>query len=367
MEAIYAAQETLPRITGGGFRREKSSHEPGWNYNVYRPDSRNAARMVDRYSLIRFRGSTQQIGRVLKSLSVAFQLKRKIRGGLLSKPEYVFNPRALLSRLRWSETRKHQFVDVLLPWGVLIRARPSDTIGRALATFGIYDLTALETISRLLEPGETAIDVGANIGCMTSLMAWRVGSRGKVISFEPCSSVHAELIENAARWTGTTLCIRQEALSDSAGEAVLNIPELFSGNRGTASLEPQANTLSSETVRTERLDNIVGAESIGLMKIDVEGHEYACLKGASEMLSGGRCRDILFEESGTYPTASQILLQSFGYSVFRLSRSFWGPTLCAPESNRSNIRSILANCLATREPKRAHERLKPHGWTVLHP
>jgi FkbM family methyltransferase len=43
---------------------------------------------------------------------------------------------------------------------------------------------------------ETVLDIGANIGYLTVLMAHKVGPAGRVIAFEPVPSVYARLCEN---------------------------------------------------------------------------------------------------------------------------------------------------------------------------
>jgi FkbM family methyltransferase len=49
------------------------------------------------------------------------------------------------------------------------------------------------------EPGR-AVDVGANIGYMTSLMAHKVGLSGKVIAFEPHPAIYKRLVNNVQDW-----------------------------------------------------------------------------------------------------------------------------------------------------------------------
>src|ERR687886_1998553 len=103
----------------------------------------------------------------------------------LDKPEYFFRPTQLIQRLRQHlihKTPSGEFEKIRLPWGVDIRVRPTETIGSSICRLGVYDLTVSEVIWRLLEPGEQAVDVGANIGYMTSLMAARVGKTGNVTS-----------------------------------------------------------------------------------------------------------------------------------------------------------------------------------------
>jgi len=58
--------------------------------------------------------------------------------------------------------------------------------------FGTHEPGVVQGLEELVQPGWTAIDVGANIGYFTLLMAKRVGPQGKVIAFEPLAEHPAE-------------------------------------------------------------------------------------------------------------------------------------------------------------------------------
>lgn len=89
----------------------------------------------------------------------------------INKPEYLYRPRQALQRIAQTLRPQPKTFQAVLPWGLRMWVRPSEDLGSALWRFGIYDLPLSETIWRLLDPGETAIDVGANIGYVTGLMA----------------------------------------------------------------------------------------------------------------------------------------------------------------------------------------------------
>ena len=102
----------------------------------------------------------------------------------LNRPEYIFRPRQICNRLLSPLQKKtNESKDVVLPWGAEFRvnANPSDTVSYSIWLKGIYDVSLTEIIWRLLVPGEIALDVGANIGHVTSLMASTVGTKGKVL------------------------------------------------------------------------------------------------------------------------------------------------------------------------------------------
>src|SRR5262249_53237691 len=154
---------------------------------------------------------------------------------------------------------------VRLPGGLRIRVRPNEEIGRSLCTYGLYDLVTTEALVRLLEPGELALDIGANIGYMTGIMAARLGSRGRVISFEPSRRLFQELSLNVREWSTMAqlapIEAHQLAISSRSGNAVLYLPEAFSRNSGLATLEArQDRDCVAENVQTIDLDGFMGPE-----------------------------------------------------------------------------------------------------------
>src|SRR5947208_1901642 len=60
-----------------------------------------------------------------------------------------------------------------------------DLVGRALYFFGDLDPKLTWVIRRLLEPGDIALDIGANLGFLSLFMAKIVGAHGAVHAFEP--------------------------------------------------------------------------------------------------------------------------------------------------------------------------------------
>src|SRR5262249_40368249 len=116
--------------------------------------------------------------------------------GLL-KPCYVFAPRTLVRRIGMSlRSAQTSVTRVRLPWGAEIEVNSDEGIGRELLHQGVFAIAVSEPAWRLREPGDLAVDVGANVGYMTTLFAARVGSQGRVESFEPHPGVFARLRQN---------------------------------------------------------------------------------------------------------------------------------------------------------------------------
>ena len=103
-------------------------------------------------------------------------------------------------------------------------------------------------------------------------------------------------------------------------------------------------------------------DKIGVLKIDIEGHEHAALVGAERLLSVGCIRDIIFEEHEPLPTAVSRLLESHGYKIFLLRKNTLRPTLVPTPCKRP---PALPNYLATLDAERAQARFKKSGFLSL--
>ena len=162
------------------------------------------------------------------------------------------------------------------------------------ATGNYEDYTA-KVVNHLLESGDSAVDVGANIGFFTLLMAARVGPSGRVWAFEPSPSTRVRLRRNVELNHFANVTIREEAVSDVDG-----LSAFFCGrddHSGVASLRPMPSSGSTYQVRTCRLPNVIPSPSrLRLIKIDIEGAEHLALAGM-ELLLQKRQPDLIVELS----------------------------------------------------------------------
>jgi FkbM family methyltransferase len=259
---------------------------------------------------------------------------------------------------------------VELPWGLPLEVYRSDAIGFSIIAGRIFDPCITETLHRLIDPGDLVVDVGAHVGYITSLAAVRAGRDGSVIAFEPHPTVSELLAANAARW-GTAediapVEIRHEALSDRSGTGELDPGPAFTDNMGLASLrEPGGDeTPGTLLVSLQRLDDVIRARSVGLLKIDVEGHEHAVLRGAGRLLSERLIRDIVFEDHNPYPSDATRVAEEAGYRLLSLANSLFGLRLSAPEARGDIAGWPGPSYLATLAEGRARRRLGPRGWQV---
>ena len=291
----------------------------------------------------------------------------------IKRPEYIFRPSQIIRRLRHEFRSSSVGYEVVqLPWGLPLRVQPSESIGAVISRAGVHELPVCEVIGRLVDPGDIAVDTGANIGQMTSLMAMRAGPKGEVIAFEPHPAIFQELQHNISVWqqssflAPTTAC--NAALSDHMGIAQLMVPTIFNSNHGIAFL---AGTRRLEVgkdwyeVPVTVLDaSVTAGRQVGLLKIDVEGHELKVLEGARHLVASDLIRDIVFEDWGAPPTPSIKFLESAGYTIYRIERKLFGPMLVPAAAPHTDALENSANYLATRDSRRALARMAKPGWAV---
>src|SRR5512139_1143204 len=86
--------------------------------------------------------------------------------------------RAVLEGAAWLEVKRCRH-------GVFAYNRNDIYIGRSLSVYGEYSEAEVAFLSRLLAPGDTVVEAGANIGSITVPLARVVGAGGRLIGFEP--------------------------------------------------------------------------------------------------------------------------------------------------------------------------------------
>ena len=287
------------------------------------------------------------------------------------KPCYVFAPRVLARRVRLQLFGLHSPEQtVSLPWGARLEVNANEGIGRELVRQNLFDIAVTEACWRLLRPGDLAVDVGANVGYLTSLFAARVGSHGSVVSFEPHPRIFERLSRNTRNFRQdpdtARIQLHECALGDRDGTARLLQPEVFGINEGSSTVVPQAGASGGFDIRLTRLDTAIPDRDIALLKIDVEGFEGQVLAGAESLLKRGKIRHIIYEAHDCERSPLHALLGGFGYSVFGLGHHLFGLKMTAGDAAPAvDRRWESPSYLATLEPGVALRALRKRGWQVL--
>lgn len=149
--------------------------------------------------------------------------------------------------------------------------------------YGLYELSTIRLLRRLIKPGDHVVDAGANIGYLTLHMARMVGPLGRVDAFEPEPGNLARLQAHLARnGMQDRVKVYACALSDHQGKAPMyRWPEDdLKHNHGCASLySDYSDTAQTLTVECCKLDDHFDGDIPKLIKMDIEGAEPMMVEG----------------------------------------------------------------------------------------
>jgi len=194
-------------------------------------------------------------------------------------------------------------------YGFRYKADLGDWLGQYVYLTGVYEPPTAHVISTLLSPGDTFIDVGANSGFFTLLASRRVGSMGRVLSFEPLPSMRARITGNLGLNKMENVTLYGAALSNAVGE--IQFYEGPKGHKGLSSMRPIEESTTLQ-VPTMPLDDLAGSiPSVKLIKIDVEGAEQLVIEGMEKLLDQHHPY-LIIEMTDQY-------LKAFGHSAEGLS------------------------------------------------
>ena len=142
----------------------------------------------------------------------------------------------------------------------------------------------LEGCKALLQPGDTVLDIGANIGVYTRFCSQFVGPSGQVHSLEPMPETFSYLTGNVrAIGLKNVTCYNLAASDKDQTHARMSMPEYTTG--GANIYEARLSDDGNIPVKTARLDTLFPHLTPRLIKCDVEGHELACINGALDLIA----------------------------------------------------------------------------------
>jgi FkbM family methyltransferase len=196
----------------------------------------------------------------------------------------------------------------------------------------------LRFLPQIVPKGRVSIDVGANKGVYSHLLARLSQS---VEAFEPNPKSYRIL----NRALPANVVAHQVALSDRAGTAELIIPKSSHGySNQTASLNPRKRTETAGIVAVpQRTLDSYGFANVGFIKIDVEGFEQAVFAGARETIMRERpVIQVELEEQHTGKKIEDLLagVLAFGMDGFFLKDGVLRPLAdFDPEQNRKAFQS----------------------------
>ena len=202
----------------------------------------------------------------------------------------------------------------------------------AIYLTGAFEPNTIASYKQLLNPGDVAIDIGANIGAHTLHLAEAVGSSGQVLAVEPATEIFLKLKENLRQNPNLVDRVHAFQVMLMVEDSMEFPKEIYA--RWPLKGSPKAHPLhggvavSTEGAIIKSLDSMldeIDIKQVNLIKLDVDGYELDVLLGAAETIRRYKPA-IIFEHSpytseerNIAPNSIINFLKSMDYSFFDLS------------------------------------------------
>lgn len=181
---------------------------------------------------------------------------------------------------------------VELTWGDRMELQLFDFLPDFVFRFGMWEPGASAVMAGHLRSGDTAIDLGANIGCHTLLMSRLVGSSGRVVAVEAVPTTASVLRANLARNPrAANVTVVEAAVGVEASEATIFVADRSTGAAGIGKTWDEEFTGSTFVLQVRPVRELLDREVVGsarLVKLDFEGGEMGV---AADLLEHGWLRD----------------------------------------------------------------------------
>ena len=255
-------------------------------------------------------GRTPDLATEIRPIGGSRQTFREFLSSLLASPEFGYSSGIFPSnRMLMSEVEGFRF------W-----FNSSDREMGVPMALGMYEPHVVAALKKMLRPGMRCLDIGAQPGFFTCLMASRVGESGSVTAFEPMPKSFRILERNVLENKFFGRVIRHNVAASAKTSEVDGV--------AVSNMYVVGNVDGGEPVRfkTIPIDEVV-IEPIDLVKIDIEGHEPSALAGMCKII--GRFRPVIITEANEYwlrkcsSTNSNEYVQKlvdYGYDVHDLNK-----------------------------------------------
>lgn len=163
--------------------------------------------------------------------------------------------------------------------GTLWYHRDDPLIAPAVKEHGMWEPDISSLLPKVLRPGMTFVDVGANIGYFPVMAAKLVGSSGRVFAVEPeprnLGLLRANLWRNGVR----NCSVLPMAAYHQSGHVTMALNE----EMRAAWIVPGYDT--TFLVPCARLDDVLVSRRVDVMKVDAEGADHLVVRGAENLIA----------------------------------------------------------------------------------
>jgi FkbM family methyltransferase len=239
---------------------------------------------------------------------------RRIAWHLLAPNRFVASiPRSLRERkLAQAKRNGTTFVARIPLTHCLMSLEPSHFITQSWFVEGTFEPNVVAVMRRLVRPGMTCIDLGANAGYFTLFLAKLVGQGGTVHAFEPTRATYSLLRYNLTLNRVVNVVAEELAVGDHCGEIlfhegppgydVYNTTGELVFTRGATAAQFVTRNVVITTL--DKYCQVRSIRKIDFLKLDIEGGEFAALRGAEQVIANSPHLSMVIEVAPELAAAS---------------------------------------------------------------
>ncbi|GAO06970.1 methyltransferase [Streptomyces lydicamycinicus] len=217
-------------------------------------------------------------------------------------------------------------------FGAAMAVDTQDLIQRFVYMFGLWEPHMTHWLKRRLRPGDTYVDVGANVGYFSLLAAQLVGEQGRVVAIEASPTFHARILQHAELNDCHHIRAVNTAVADERKTVTLILAS--SHNMGAASIVPYGGPAEDiREIEARPLPELLDPDEVAsarVIKIDVEGAEGGVIRGLAPLLDTLRPdAEITVEVTpermaalGESPDDLLKTMREHGFHAYRLPNSY---------------------------------------------
>lgn len=217
----------------------------------------------------------------------------------------------------------------------MIRVDATRSLDYSILFRGHHQVELVKLLRRVVRAGSVCLDIGANIGSLTLVLAYAAGPQGRIVAVEPHPGIARQLRHNLALNDIRNVCVVEAALCcEHDGDVPFYVFQDDASDQGVSSLTPSSRAAKRVTVRGmsgRTLLEETGISRCDFIKIDVEGHEMPVLRTLHGLICNCHPRVVFeyqranWERSGYDVDEAIRMFQELGYETYYVTRGLIQP------------------------------------------
>ncbi len=181
---------------------------------------------------------------------------------------------------------------------------------------GSYEYETQRLMQRVVKPGMSAFDVGANAGFYTLGLSRLVANQGHVWCFEPLPANLAHLTNHLRINDVQNVTVVEAAVAEKTGFTYFQEGD----TRSTGHMTDRGTALQIATVSLDSFVESIEHKAPDLVKIDVEGGEGEVLRGARTLIAECKTVFVVSLHDDFQKRICTEIFRAAGYRIFQIDQ-----------------------------------------------